>query len=148
MPKGSSSNSGPSKDPLALRRDRDKGLLELPAEGRDGPVPEWPLTEPTDREREWWEDLWGSPQAVAWEAHRLHLLVALFIRNLEVVEQPGAPANRTTEVRRMMDDLGLTEAGQRSNGWVVVGQVSSPRRSVSKGSSSARDRLKVVDDAG
>lgn len=147
MPKGSSSNSGPSKDPMALRRDRDKNLVELPAEGRDGATPEWPLPRPRKREIAWWEWLWSTPQAVAWDAHQLHVMVALYVRNLYVVEQPGvAPANRMTEVRRTMDDLGLTEAGLRSNGWTIVGGgQSSSRPARSRSTSSARERLKVVD---
>lgn len=155
MPKGSSSNSGPSKDPMALRRDRDKGTVELPAEGREGPAPEWPLVEAgheyvADRESELWERLWSTPQAVAWEAHQLEILVALYVRNLFVVETPGAPANRTTEVRRMMDDLGLTEAGLRSNGWTIVGGGQPSARPKARSKSSARERLKVVggDEAG
>lgn len=47
MPRGGArANSGPPPDPNALRRDRkeDKaGWTILPAEGRTGPLPEWPL---------------------------------------------------------------------------------------------------------
>jgi hypothetical protein len=43
---GARATSGPSPDPEALRRDRksDPKWIDLPAEGRVGPPPEWPLT--------------------------------------------------------------------------------------------------------
>ncbi len=48
MPRGGARlNSGPPPDPNALRRDRpsDKaGWTMLPASGREGPTPEWPLS--------------------------------------------------------------------------------------------------------
>jgi hypothetical protein len=47
MPKGGArTKSGPQPDPNALRRERDQGeWIELPPEGRSGPVPAWPLPE-------------------------------------------------------------------------------------------------------
>jgi hypothetical protein len=45
MKGGARARSGPPPDPQALRRDRDgKNWIVLPAAGRDGPAPEWPLT--------------------------------------------------------------------------------------------------------
>jgi hypothetical protein len=43
---GARARSGPPPDPDALRRDRksDPKWITLPAEGRDGPTPEWPLS--------------------------------------------------------------------------------------------------------
>lgn len=43
---GARARSGPPKDPEALRRDRksDAKWTILPAEGRNGPTPEWPLS--------------------------------------------------------------------------------------------------------
>jgi hypothetical protein len=42
---GARARSGPAPDPNALRRERDGNTwIDLPAEGRAGPPPEWPLT--------------------------------------------------------------------------------------------------------
>jgi hypothetical protein len=71
MPRGGARvTSGPPPDPNALRRDRasDKaGWTTLPAAGRAGKPPAWPLTEQTPREIRLWDDLWSRPQAVMWE---------------------------------------------------------------------------------
>jgi hypothetical protein len=66
MPKGGARvSSGPPPDPNALRRSRDVGeWTTLPAEGRDGSSPEWPLNGRCARELDLWDMLWSKPQAV------------------------------------------------------------------------------------
>lgn len=146
MAKGISSRSGPAKDPGALRRDRDAGeWVRLPAEGREGDPPVWPLASPSGRESELWSEHWSMPQAVVWELHRLEFEVALYIRNLALAEVPGSPANRSTLVKQLMEDLGLTEAGMKRNAWLIVesedaAAVERPKRP------SAKSKLKVVRD--
>src|SRR5881394_2153324 len=92
MPKGGARNrSGPRADPTSGRSDRrGYSLTALPAQGYDGPVPEFPLprrsvyywsvedkqrvrcfdVEATahvrERELELWEWAWRTPQACAW----------------------------------------------------------------------------------
>ena len=145
--KGISSRSGPPKDPAALRRDRDAGeWVRLPAEGRQGDPPEWPLASPSGRELDLWREHWALPHAVMWEKHRLEFEVALYVRNLAMAEVPGSPANRGTLVKQLMEDLGLTEAGRKRNAWAIEDSedeqaVARPRRQ------SAKSKLKVVHDA-
>lgn len=148
MPSGGArSRSGPAPDPNALRRERDKGeWTKLPADGREGDAPEWPLSEPTGRELRLWEQEWSRPQAVEWERNGQELEVALFVRSVVDAEMPRAPATARTLVRQQMDALGLTVPGLRSNRWVIEGEldagaVERPRRKSSK------SRLKVVEDA-
>src|SRR5690606_40841462 len=65
--------SGPPPDPNALRRDRPSdaaGWVILPADGRPGDPPEWPLLWQTQREYDLWKREWSRPQAVMWEADR------------------------------------------------------------------------------
>ncbi|MFB7286414.1 hypothetical protein [Actinacidiphila glaucinigra] len=55
-----------TRHPSAKAMDKG-GWRTLPAEGLRGERPEWPLTEPTEREDEVWHELWTKPQAVVWE---------------------------------------------------------------------------------
>lgn len=145
---GARSRSGPAPDPTALRRERDAGEWTiLPADGREGETPEWPLVEPSDREAALWDSLWGKPQALMWERYGLHFEVALYVRRLAEAEKPGSPANLSTLVRQMADSLGLTTPGMRANRWRIVrDEEARPAASgrTASARSSARSRLKVV----
>lgn len=152
MPRGGHAASGPAPDPNALRRNRKSdaaGWRTLPAEGRPGPAPDWPLTEPTDREHDLWTRLWSKPQAVAWEELGQALEVALFVRTLAEAEQPDARVDIKKMVRSYLDSLGLSVAGMLRHRWrvapgegaaetAVALETPAPRRP------SARDRFKVV----
>ncbi|MFJ4907712.1 hypothetical protein ACIQCR_24645 [Streptomyces sp. NPDC093249] len=152
MPRGGHAASGPPPDPNALRRNRKSdasGWRTLPAEGRTGPAPGWPLTEPTDREYDLWTDLWETPQAVAWEDLGQALEVALFVRTLAEAEQPDARVDVKKMVRSYLDSLGLSVAGMLRNRWRVApgpeaGEPAAPVASVAPQRRSARDRFKVV----
>ncbi|MFW6090516.1 MAG: hypothetical protein ACODAF_01495 [Actinomycetota bacterium] len=157
MPRGGArSRSGPAPDPEALRRDRadDRAeWVELPAAGRTGRVPAWPLnSKASARERRLWNKLWKLPQAIEWERLQLHDQLALYVRTQVEAEEAGAPASMRNAAVRMADTLGVSTAGMRANRWRVApaqqgGRASStsagrkPRRSTS----SAKDRFTVVD---
>lgn len=151
MTKGGHARSGPPPDPNALRRERDKGEWTLlPAAGRPGDPPVWPLSGHTEREAILWEDLWRKPQARMWERYGQEIEVALYVRNLAQVERPGSPINLGTLVRQQSDSLGLTTPGLRANRWRIVAptpaeSVPSPTKAEPKRTSS-RNRLKVVRD--
>jgi len=153
MPRGGARTvSGPPPDPNSLRQARAAeagGWKTLPAEGYDGPLPEWPLTEATPRERDIWGDLWSKPQAVMWAELGQDLEVALFCRTLAEAEQPDARADIKKMVRGYLDSLGLSVSGMLRNRWKIAPAAEvaaleasaapeAPRRR------SARDRLKVV----
>jgi hypothetical protein len=117
---GARTRSGPAPDPDALRRDRDAGEWTiLPAEGRQGATPDWPLTMQHDREAELWERLWAMPQALMWERYGQDLEVALYVRRLVEAEAPESSVSLSTLVRQMGDSLGLTTPGMRANRWRV-----------------------------
>jgi hypothetical protein len=121
MPKGGArTRSGPAPDPNALKRDRDAGEWTiLPAEGRQGATPDWPLTSQAEREEDLWEDLWSKPQALVWERYSQEIEVALYVRRLVEAEERGSAAVLTTLVRQMADSLGLTTPGMRANRWRI-----------------------------
>jgi len=149
MPKGGArTTSGPAPDPDALRRDRDAGEWTLlPAEGRKGDLPAWPLVGHSDREAELWSQMWAKPQAFVWERNGQHLEVALMVRNLTMAELPGCPVNLGTLVRQQMDSLGLTTPGLRANRWKITRDEVADRRSAKPAAparQASRDRLKAL----
>ncbi|MFD7429041.1 hypothetical protein ACFV6Z_18640 [Streptomyces sp. NPDC059818] len=125
------------------------GWRTLPAEGRAGDPPEWPLTSPADRELDLWDDLWAKPQAVVWEDMDQALEVALFVRTLAEAERADARVDVKKMVRSYLDSLGLSVAGMNRNRWKIAPAVEESAASMASSAapvrrSSARDRLKVV----
>jgi hypothetical protein len=130
-----------------LRRERDAGEWTiLPAEGREGPTPEWPLTEPSEREAELWAALWRKPQALMWERFGQEVEVALYARRLAEAEEPKSFVNLSTLVRQMSDSLGLTTPGMRANRWRIDRdeEAAAPAVGSVPPASSARARLRAV----
>jgi len=148
MPSGGArTRSGPAPDPNAFRREHDGSeWVALPAAGRSGAAPEWPLLGHSDREAEIWVELWAKPQAVMWEHNDQRYEVALYVRNLTIVELPGSPVNLATLLRQQADSLGLTVPGLRANRLRISGNVASPQPKEAAGAvkRSSRARLKVV----
>jgi|SRR5690606_25775080 len=150
---GARNRSGPAPDPTSGRSER-RGykLTALPAEGYDGPVPDFPLPSPSERELEVWADAWRSPQACAWsmpsERWRIRT-VAMWVRLSVRCEDADVPASLLAQVHRFADQIGMTTAGLAEMGWMVaVDQVA--ERAADQGAAevaaprSSRDRMKVV----
>jgi hypothetical protein len=153
MPSGGARvQSGPPPDPNALARERDGSEWSvLPAGGREGPAPKWPLTEASDRELWWWRRLWAKPQAVMWEKHGQVDEVAVYVRRLAQVELPNAPVPLGTLVRQLADALGLTLPGMLRLRWHLAApgsRAEEPAKADVPGRGSAgptsRGRLRVV----
>jgi hypothetical protein len=141
---GARAHSGPAPDPNALRRDRDAGdWTTLPASGREGPLPEWPLTKATQREIALWAREWKRPQAVMWERNGQEVEVALYVRSLRMAEMPKAPTNARTLVKQQQEALGLSLPGLARNRWRIE-DVSSVKPAPAAVGRSARDRFRVV----
>ncbi|MEV6555883.1 hypothetical protein AB0M22_09215 [Nocardia sp. NPDC051756] len=144
---GARNRSGPQHDPKSGRSDR-RGLqyVTLPAEGYAEPAPEFPLSprrvmrweygekgarwqvvdeESTelvrDREAELWEWAWSTPQAVAWskESWRWQA-VAHWVRTSVICESDEAMASDRGSLHRFADQIGLTPAGLKENGWAIA----------------------------
>ncbi len=133
----------PSLDPA--RGHRGRGPLKLPAEGRKGDPPPWPLrgTRPKVAERDTWADLWATPQAVAWEAMGPGIVreVARYCRAFVEASQADAPASYHAQVTAMADRLGLSPKAMRLLLWEVVPDEVAEARAES---TSARGRIRAV----
>jgi hypothetical protein len=110
-------NNGPAPDPNALRRDRPSDKAEwthLPAAGRQGDPPAWPISRANAAETAMWARLWALPQAIAWEHNRQELEVARHVRAALMADHRDAPTNLRALVLRQMESLGLTALGMRA----------------------------------
>jgi hypothetical protein len=135
---------GPAPKVDPIRRNPRSGPVSLPAEGRKGDPPNWPLTEPPSAE-EWeaWEQLWSTPQAVAWERLGWTRTVARYCRVMVAAEERGANAALLGQAVALEDRLGLTPKAMRMLLWQIVDDEVKAKREQPKGTS-ARSRLKAV----
>lgn len=156
-------------------------LTALPSEGYAGAIPDFPLqpivlfveyfegtgrdrtkvkerddggTESfRDRESEIWAEAWRTPQACAWSLESWRWpVVAEYCRLKAAVEfDPTASAALVAQLHRYRDQIGLTPAGLKENGWAIasdqVGAKAVAKKTTAK-KSSARDRMKVVQGGG
>lgn len=147
---GARARSGPPPDPSALRRERDReGWVTLPAEGRKGRAPAWPLSKATAAERTLWTREWKRPQAVMWEALGLEVEVAIYVRTVVEASARGAAANLRTLVRQQQEALGLSVPGLARNRWRIgtpAPEQETARRAPA--GRSARERFTVVQGGG
>lgn len=151
---GARNRSGPPADPNSGRSDR-RGfkLTALPAEGYDGPVPDFPLPGASERELDVWEAAWRTPQAAAWaqpsEAWRQRT-VALWVRTSVRCEAPDAGAALLGQLHRFADQIGMTTAGLAEMGWKVAVDETAGKRAdkadapATPARQSSRSKLKVV----
>lgn len=167
---GARNRSGPQPDPSSARSDaRGLSFADLPSEGREGGPPlGWPLGSPAvyiekfengrpvkeldeaataerqTAELALWDEVWSYPQAVAWERDRWRWnIVALYVRTFLVCAGPEAKAADKASLHRFGDQLGLTPAGMRENGWQIVRDEVAPRRDgQAAGSSSTGKRVR------
>lgn len=151
MPRGGARNrSGPPVDPESLRSaERGISLTALPSEGYAGEPPAFPLPGVTEREAEVWAEAWRTPQACAWalEPWRWRK-VALWVRWSVRMEADDASAALGNVVVRFEDQIGLTPAGLKENGWAIARDETASKRegkaAQPKKKASARDRFQVV----
>lgn len=125
-----------------VRRNARIGPLKLPAEGRKGDVPEWPLPWQGAAEALAWAQLWATPQAVAWERLGWTRTVARYCRIMVAAENPDAPAALLAQAVALEDRLGLTPKSMRLLLWEIVGDEVAQKRDAT--GVSARERMKAV----
>lgn len=158
MPRGGARNrSGPKPSEKSERSDlRGYKLTALPAEGYNGPAPEWPL-EPaaTKVELSYWERAWRTPQACAWsmpsESWRVPT-VARWVRLAVRCDDPDVGAAHLGQLHRFADQIGMTTAGLAEMGWkVAVDEVSERREEPAapvEAAPAPQRRMRAVGDGG
>lgn len=147
----------PKFDPA--RRNPRIGPQTLPAEGRQGRAPRWPLPgRMRAGEQEAWRELWKTPQAVAWErmGQGVYRYVARYVR-VSVEANETLDKGLLAEARLMETDLGLSPKAMRLMLWQIVGEAPKPTGGTRKEKpqnsqgatvTSIRDRIPAVDAGG
>lgn len=141
---------GPPPKPPSERVRRNAprtAAVQLPSEGRTGPVPTWPLPSSTEAELDVWESLWTLPQAVMWERQRSERFVARYVRCLVAAERVDAPSSLLGEVRQMEDRLGLSPLMMQRMSWEVVADEVAEKRAAVAAGATTRSRVRAVDPA-
>lgn len=83
-----------------------------------------------EREAEIWAEAWTTPQACAWSLESWRWpVVAEYCRLKAVIEfDPGSNAALVGQLHRYRDQLGLTPAGMKFNGWAIAADEVSKKR--------------------
>ena len=153
MPRGGARNrSGPPPAEDSGRSDaRGVVFTALPSEGCKRKPPAWPISRSSndtvaELEGARWTQVWKSPQAVAWHAQSWRwLTVAQYVRAAVVVEMGGKAADVNAMIR-LADQIGMTPAGLKENGWKIAEDQVAAKRTAKKATArpSARSRMTVV----
>lgn len=118
---GARNRSGPPPDPKSLKSAKSRTFTALPAEGFTGKPPKFPLPDATTRERAVWAEAWKTPQAARWvEEPWRWRTVAMWVRWSVRMEADDASAALGNVVVRFADQIGLTPAGLKENGWTIA----------------------------
>lgn len=140
---GARNRSGPQADPDSATSER-RGLTYklLPREGFTGRVPAWPLPTATARERALWKSLWRTPQAAMWDLERWRVYaVGQYTRWAVRAEDLEASASTLAQVHRLADQIGLTPAGLKENGWrLAVDELGAKRAEVTATPTSSKSK--------
>jgi hypothetical protein len=111
------------KPPGQTRRPNRGGVFTyLPAAGRSGAPPGWPLGKASKRELEVWTKIWHTPQAVAWDVGRaFDATIARYVW-MAVQCEGETSAALLGELHQMEDRLGLNPVSMARLRWQVVEQ--------------------------
>lgn len=110
---------GPAPKKNARRRNSRPDWKRLPAAGRPGDPPPFPLPGRGKALEALWRDLWASPQAVMWEQLGWTRVVARYAKVVLASEKRGAPTSLLAEARQLEDRLGLTPMAMRRLQWEI-----------------------------
>ncbi|AKJ72166.1 hypothetical protein TPA4_1 [Tsukamurella phage TPA4] len=132
---------GPAPQREVRRTNARPDWRKLPAGGREGEPPPWPLGGRSKAAvRAIWAQLWASPQAEAWEELGWTRVVARYAQVLHICEGPQATAAMLGEARQLEDRLGLTPMAMRRLMW-EIDTSSRPRTAVGDGEPAGVSRL-------
>lgn len=103
-----------------VRRNKDVPMNQLPAEGRTGRTPTWPISKATPDEAKAWKAVWRTPQAVVWETQHLERIVARYVRLMVAAEDPDAPVTMQGQVAKLEEHLLLTPHHLKAARYEIV----------------------------
>lgn len=150
---------GPAPNPDARRRNARVGTTKLPAAGRSGPAPDWPVGyHPSPMATAVWSDLWATPQAAAWESLGWTRIVARYVvavvaseRDLDDIDDPkvyaamlGAQSKLLPELRQLEDRLGLNPKAMRALMWEISKDELAEVRAAATPAPAPRRKLKIA----
>lgn len=136
----------PKPDSQRRRRNATVAMTQLPAEGRQGEPPAWPLAASAAFDEQTWRDLWSTPQAEAWE--RLGVGVIRMVARYVVLlaEADVGEPKAAMEVRQIEDRLGLSPLAMLRLRWEVVSdEAAAPRQKPTPRSTAATRRERVLE---
>lgn len=114
---------GPPPKPAGQKRNNGRApmanTLKLPAGGREGPTPDWPLARATKAELGVWAVLWKTPQSVAWERLGYERVVARYVRVL-IKAETKLLGMHLSDARQLEDRLGLTPMAMLRLRWEIA----------------------------
>lgn len=138
---GSRVGSGRKPDPSSARsQKRDLFTVQLPSEGYQGDIPEFPKPAQDERVLDLWNEAWRTPQAAVWanEPWRWPEIAEYCIVQFHVEAEVSAAL--ITQVHRYRASLGLTDASMLEKGWTVSGDEVSDKRSEKESAETEPDR--------
>ena len=116
--------SGPSRNAYkqnsrANRGSDSKGMVVLPREGVDLPIPDPPATTKFGKaQRERYDSLWRSPQSSQWDDSVAGQVALLVVLEDQLLAGNGTAWTAST-VQNISDSLGLTPKAMAHLGWVM-----------------------------
>lgn len=112
---------------------------KLPAEGRSGDAPLWPLGSDVP---DVWFELWATPQSAAWERLGWTRIVARYALLLPQSEVAGCSAAILTATQQLEDRLGLSPMSMLRLRWEIAADEVAEQRAAPV--VTPRERLRVV----
>lgn len=142
----------PPKHPSQRRRrNTPEQWRRLPAEGRKGPAPAWPIghLRPDSAEAALWKNLWRKPQAIVWAEAGSERLVARYVVHLVQVETRQPETRLLAEVRQLEQLLLLSPGALAKARMEIATDELEPLRIEREKTTAAakRRRLMAVDGA-
>lgn len=139
----------PPKAPGQRRRTNPTvATTRLPAEGRQGDAPPWPLATSAAYDGDTWAELWSTPQAAAWERLGVGTVRVVARYVVLLAEADVGEPKAAAEVRQLEDRLGLSPMAMLRLRWEIApDEVAAQRTAHTETGASAdpRRRLRIVD---
>lgn len=127
---GARTGSGRKPDPGSARsQKRELFTVQLPSEGYQGDIPEFPKPAQDQRVLDLWNEAWRTPQAAVWanEPWRWPEIAEYCVVQFHIEAEVSAAL--IAQVHRYRASLGLTDAAMLEKGWTVSGDEVSEKRS-------------------